>query len=299
MSTVMVRSADGTRIRAWCNDGTGPPVLLCNGLGAPPEAWPRLVRHDSGYRVVSWYHRGLGGSDRPADAVRVRVEDHTDDARAVLDAFGLETASVVAWSLGVNVAFELALENPDRVAGILAVGGVPGGSYSSLFATYKVPRRLRARLGRWGSRVLPVVGPLLPVLLASVPPWHDLLAPAATRGPAREAAHPGALASVLREFSRHDWKWYRHLSVALADHAPLDVSGVRCPVTFLAGRFDSLVDVADVRTAARSVPGARFRELLGTHFLPLQYPEVMLSELRRLGRGPSSGRGQDRETPST
>ena len=294
----MVRSADGTRIRAWCNDGTGPPVLLCNGLGSPPEAWPRLVAQDSGYRVVTWSHRGLGGSDRPTDAARVRVEDHTDDARAVLDAFGLETASLVSWSLGVNVAFELALEDPARIAGVLAVAGVPGGSYSSLFATYGVPRRFRAPMGRLGSRLLPVVGPLLPVLLASVPPWHDLLAPAATRGPAREAAHPGALGAVLREFARHDWSWYRHLSVALADHAPLDVTGVRCPVTFLAGRFDSLVDVADVRTAARSVPDARFRELMGTHFLPLQYPEVMLSELRRLAGGPPSATGQDRETPS-
>ena len=280
----MVRSADGTSIRAWSNDGDGPVVLICNGLGTPPEAWPRLVAPDSGYRVVGWYHRGLGGSERPDDPARVRVEDHTDDARAVLDAFGLRTAIVVGWSLGVNVAFELALEDPERVAGVLAVAGVPGGSYSTLFATYGVPRRLRAPIGRLGSRLLPVVGPLLPVLLASVPPWHDLLAPAATRGPAREATHPGALRAVLREFARHDWGWYRHLSVALADHAPLDVSGVRCPVTFLAGRFDSLVDVADVRRAARSVPGARFRELLGTHFLPLQYPDVLLEELRRLAR---------------
>ena len=278
----MVRSADGTSVRAWSNDGEGPAVLLCNGLGTPPEAWPGLLPADSGYRVVSWYHRGLGGSERPVDPARVRVEDHTDDARAVLDAFGVEAAVVVGWSLGVNVAFELALSDPERVAAVLAVAGVPGGSYSSLFATYGVPRRLRAPMGRLGSRLLPAVGPLLPVLLASVPPWHDLLTPAATRGPAREAAHPGALGAVLREFARHDWTWYRHLSVALADHAPLDVSGVRCPVTFVAGRFDSLVDVADVRRAARSVPGARFRELLGTHFLPLQYPDVMLAELRHL-----------------
>ena len=298
MSTRTVRSADGTSIRAWSDDGDGPAVLLCNGLGTPPEAWPRLVAPDSGYRVITWSYRGLGGSGRPADAARVRVEDHTDDARAVLDAFGVETATIVAWSLGVNVAFELALEDPARVAGVLAVAGVPGGSYSSLFATYGVPRPLRAPMGRWGSRILPVVGPLLPVLLASVPPWRDLFAPAATRGPAREATHPGALAAVLREFSGHDWSWYRHLSVALADHAPLDVSGVRCPVTFLAGRFDSLVDVADVRRAARSVPGARLRELLGTHFLPLQYPDVMLEELDRLADDPSAATGQDSETPS-
>jgi 3-oxoadipate enol-lactonase len=89
---------------------------------------------------------------------------------------------------------------------------------------------------------------------------------------------------VLHEFSRHDWPWYRRLAVAVAEHPPLDVSAVRCPVTFLAGRYDSLVDVADVRAAARAVPGAWLRELEGTHFLPLQYPGVMLQELRRLSR---------------
>jgi 3-oxoadipate enol-lactonase len=57
---------------------------------------------------------------------------------------------------------------------------------------------------------------------------------------------------------------------------------VRCPVSFVAGRYDSLVDVADVRRAATSLPGARLRELPGTHFLPLQYPGVLLAELRRM-----------------
>jgi pimeloyl-ACP methyl ester carboxylesterase len=282
MSTRLVRSADGTGVRAWCNDGTGTPVLLCNGLGAPPTAWPRIIAPDSGYRVVTWYQRGLSGSERPADRDRVRIEDHTDDARAVLDAFQIPSATVVGWSLGVNVAFELALEDPTRVRAVLAVGGIPGGSYSSLFATFGLPRRLRSPMGRLGSRLLPVVGPLLPLVVASLPPSHSLLSPAAVRGPAQEVAHLGPLRAVLHEFSSHDWSWYRHVAVALAQHGPLDVSTLRCPVTFLAGRYDSLVDIADVRTAARALPGARLRELAGTHFLPLQYPQVMLEELRRL-----------------
>jgi 3-oxoadipate enol-lactonase len=290
MSTREVRGADGTALRAWCNDGTGTPVLLCNGLGAPAAAWPRLIARDSGFRVITWAQRGLGGSERPADRSRVRVEDHADDARAVLDAYGMQSAMVVGWSLGVNIAFELALEDPDRVNAVLAVAGVPGGSYSALFGTYGVPRRLRAPMGRLSSRLLPVVGPLLPLVTASLPPWHDLLSPAALSGPAHEAAHPGLLRAVLHEFGQNDWTWFRYLANAVADHAPLDISPVRCPVTFVAGRHDSLVDVADVRAAARSVPGARLREMAGTHFLPLQYPAVMSEELWRLsGRTPRRG----------
>jgi pimeloyl-ACP methyl ester carboxylesterase len=277
-----VTAADGTVLRAWSNDGDGPAVLLCNGLGAPPQAWPGVVARGSGFRVVTWYSRGLGGSQRPRDRSRVRVEDHVDDARAVLDAYGLDRALVIGWSLGVNVAFELALESTDRVRGVLAVAGVPGGSYASLFAPLGVPRPARTHLGRLGSRLLPVVGPLLPVLAATLPPATDLLDPAAVRSTAREAAHAGALATVLREFSRHDWNWFRHCADAIAEHAPLDVTGVRCPVTLLAGRFDSLVDVADMRATARALPDARLRELLGTHFVPLQYPEVMTAELRAL-----------------
>ncbi len=232
--------------------------------------------------MVTWSQRGLAGSDRPADAARVRVEDHADDARAVLDAFDLPSAVVVGWSLGVNVAFELALEEPARVRAVLAVAGVPGGSFSSMFAPYGVPRRWRQPVGRLSSRLLPVVGPLMPVLVGSLPPWHELLSLPAVLGPAREAAHPAALYQVLHEFSRHDWRWYRHLALAVAEHAPLDVASVRCPVTFVAGSHDTLVDVRDVQAAARTVPDARLRVLAGTHFVPLQYPEVMVEELSRL-----------------
>jgi hypothetical protein len=92
MSARMVRSPDGTELCAWCNDGVGAPVLICNGLGTPPGAWPGITARGSGFRVVTWYQRGLGGSARPADPARVRVEDHADDARAVLDAFGMASA---------------------------------------------------------------------------------------------------------------------------------------------------------------------------------------------------------------
>jgi 3-oxoadipate enol-lactonase len=218
----------------------------------------------------------------------VKVEDHAADARAVLDAFGLPSATVVGWSLGVNVAFELALEDPGRVSGVLAVAGMPGGSFSSLFGSLGVPRRLRAPAGRLSSRLLPVVGPLMPLLTGGIQPWQTVLAPAIAHRSAGEVLRLETLATVLREFAGHDWGWFRHLAVAVADHAPLDLSPVSCPVTFLAGRYDTLVDAADMRTAAEGLPGARFREFTGTHFLPLHYPELMLHELRLLAEARSA-----------
>jgi pimeloyl-ACP methyl ester carboxylesterase len=38
--------------------------------------------------VVSWNHRGTGGSERPADPNRVGIEEFVDDALSVMDHFG-------------------------------------------------------------------------------------------------------------------------------------------------------------------------------------------------------------------
>ena len=85
-----VRAEDGTMLRAWTNDGTGIPVVISNGLGASPTAWPALAAPDSGFRVVTWHHRGLGGSERPARAGAIRVEDFASDLGAVMASAGME-----------------------------------------------------------------------------------------------------------------------------------------------------------------------------------------------------------------
>src|SRR3954453_19653924 len=97
-----VRSADGTVIEAWTNDAAGPTVLLCNGLGTNPYSWPALLDPDCGVHVVSWNHRGPGGSARPADPDRVDIEDFAHDAIAVMDHLGIDACVLMGWSMGVN-----------------------------------------------------------------------------------------------------------------------------------------------------------------------------------------------------
>src|SRR4029077_4461043 len=167
-----VTSGDGTRLRAWDNDGHGVPVLISNGLGTPHHAWPDINRRTDTYRAMTWAHRGLGGSERPSDESRISISDHTDDLFAVMDSYGVDRAGVIGWAAGgnvafggaggspaLNVAFEPAVRQPQRIAGVLAVGGVPGGSFEALL--HPLPGFLRPRAGRVGSHLMRYLGPVL------------------------------------------------------------------------------------------------------------------------------------------
>ena len=67
-----------------------------------------------------------------------------------MDHFGLDRPVLAGWSMGVNTVFELALRQPERVAGLFAVAGVPGDTFSTMLAPLYVPRARRAA-SPWGS----------------------------------------------------------------------------------------------------------------------------------------------------
>ena len=214
-----VESVDGTRLRAWSNEGRGVPVVISNGLGTPHDAWPTINRRGDIYRVVTWDHRGLGGSDRPSDESRITISDHTDDLFAVMDSYGIDRAVVIGWSAGVNIAFEAAVRDQRRVAGVLAIGGVPGGTFEALL--HPLPRFLRTRAGRLGSHLMRYLGPVLnrlgDGLSGSSEHGFD------PRGVATfglDVVHGQTLVRVLRRFADHDWPWYSRLARAVGDHPP-------------------------------------------------------------------------------
>ena len=283
-STFDVTSADGTVVRGWRNDGDGLPLLISNGLGTIPQAWPGLVAPENGYRTATWYYRGTFGTQRPADDAHVSVDDHVDDAVAVLDALGVERALVACWSIGVNIGFELALRHPDRVAGLMAVAGVPGGTFATMGAPWRIPRPLRHPIGTRVARTGELVGPALTWLAPKVP-----IGPRAARLVTRTRlmrpeAHPDVLVPMLREFLVQDWRWYMHLAVAASEHQPIDVSSVQCPVTLVAGRYDVLTSMQDILATAERIPHAHTTVLPGSHFLPLEFPELVTAALDELAR---------------
>ena len=278
-------SGDGTRVVGWRNhedDDRGIPVVISNGLGTPPAAWPTIIRPDNGLRVVTWYYRGTGGGQRPADESRITVHDHVEDLLALMDHEGIDRALVACWSLGVNVGFEFARAHPDRVAGLMAVAGVPGGTFGAMFGPLRVPRPFRHDLGVAAARLGRRIGPQLTWLAGRIPLNRATALAINHSGFVLPAATPERLIPALEEFRTHDFGWYFSIAIAAADHEPMDLDFVEVPVTLVAGKYDVLTSMYDMVDAASRIPHAELHLLPGSHFLPLEYPDELATELHRL-----------------
>jgi len=277
-------STDGTSIRGWRGDGQGLPVIISNGLGTIPQAWPGLIGADSGYSVRTWYYRGTFGSDRPRDPGRIRVEDHVEDMVALMDHEGIERALVAGWSIGVNIAFEFAQRHPDRVAGLMAVAGVPGGTFGTMGAPWRIPRRLRQPIATRAVKALRVAGPVLTPIAHRIPVNDRVAWLISHTGVMRPAAKAEVLTPMLAEFLKQDWTWYMGLAVAAAEHSPMDLSFLQCPTTLVAGKHDVLTSMHDILDAASRIPHAQITVLPGSHFLPMEYPKLVATALDELAR---------------
>ena len=80
---------------------------------------PYFARH---HRVLTFDGRGNGRSDRPRGTGAYVARQFADDALAVMDETGTETALMVALSAGALWATLLAADHPERVDGVVYIG---------------------------------------------------------------------------------------------------------------------------------------------------------------------------------
>lgn len=110
--------------------GSGDPVILVMGLGAPRLGWfPQYAVLSQRYDVVTFDNRGIGET---LCAAPWTINDNAADVIALADAFGFERFHLAGISMGGMISQEVVLSAPERVLSVTLMSTSPGGPDAQL-----------------------------------------------------------------------------------------------------------------------------------------------------------------------
>lgn len=95
------------------------PLVLLHGAGGTHLFWPPQVRRFSNLQVLA---PDLPGHGRSGGAGLMSIEAYAASVAGWLDFIGVGRAFIGGHSMGSAIALQLALEFPDRVAGLILIG---------------------------------------------------------------------------------------------------------------------------------------------------------------------------------
>jgi pimeloyl-ACP methyl ester carboxylesterase len=100
--------------------GSGDPLILIMGLGAPGSRWEdHVASYEQHFRCVLIDNRGAGKSDKPQGPYTTRMM--AEDTAELMSKLGIESARVAGLSMGSAIAQELALSYPGKVRSLLLI----------------------------------------------------------------------------------------------------------------------------------------------------------------------------------
>jgi pimeloyl-ACP methyl ester carboxylesterase len=100
--------------------GTGDPLILIMGLGAPGSRWEDHVSYyASAFRCITIDNRGADQSDRPQGPYTTRMM--AEDIAGLMRALDIEHAYIAGISMGSAIAQELALSYPNMVRSMVLI----------------------------------------------------------------------------------------------------------------------------------------------------------------------------------
>ena len=238
-------------------EGVGDPLLLIQGLGQ--SSWVSRF-HRAGlverWRTIVFDNRGTGRSSKPPGPYS--IEQHADDAVAILDALGMDQAHVLGHSMGGYIAQALALRHPERVRSLVLVGTSAGAPTHA-----PVPRET---LDAWLANAdrPPEAFARATAFLSFAPGWTD--------------EHPDEYEAFLTARLEHPTppECFRAqldaTTVWLEAGAP--VEKIMAPTLVVHGDADRVVPIANGRGVAARIPRARLAVVPGAgHYVMLEDPD--------------------------
>lgn len=253
-----VKLPDGAILRAL-SQGQGRPLLLVSGIAGSAAFWDdNAATLARSFQVVRFDQRGIGASDR--GSAPCTIDQLAKDCLAVLDAAGIERATVLGHSTGGCIGLALARQAPERLDGLIISGGwLKQNRYmTALFET---------RLAILDQH--PRAYAATAALMTYPPTWLEAHWSVYEAAVAAAPDTPEAKQIVreridaLRSFDGSNW-----------------AGEINVPTLILGTRDDMIVPAFLQEELATAMPGAR-KTLLDTggHFFPISRPDAFTANV--------------------
>jgi pimeloyl-ACP methyl ester carboxylesterase len=108
-------------------NNTDKPIVLINGHSTSKDMWsPTLLKELSANRMVIIFdNRGVGEST--VGTKQFSINQFANDTIGLLDVLNITDADILGFSMGLFIAQELALRNPNRVNSLILYASSCGG----------------------------------------------------------------------------------------------------------------------------------------------------------------------------
>lgn len=242
--------------------GNGLPVLLIQGVGVQGDGWlPQVDSLSERHECLTFDNRGMGKSQPIGDPFH--IEQMADDARAIMDAHGWQSAHVVGHSMGGLIALCLALAERERVRSLALLCTFANGRKVAPLTARMICLGMRTQVGTRRMRRRAFLRLVMP--------------PQALSGIDRDE-----LAERLAVLFGHDLseqppivrQQLKAMRAYAASPRLSELAGL--PTLVVSSRYDPIAPPTLGRTLANGIQGARFVEMAdASHGLPIQFPERM------------------------
>src|SRR5918997_6366761 len=260
--------------------GAGEPLVLLHGSGMSAPTWAPLLPHLHERRVHAFDLPGFGLSD-PHDYSGRSLRRHAvAQIGSMLDALGLERATVAGTSLGAMWALCMALEQPERVRSVVGLG-IPAVTLAGM-------------RGDPFFRAMTTPGVRALVSRAPAPKTAKSTRRAMTKAFGRHALSvlPDSYFEVVRAtMAMPGWRlaMSSHLNLAMRSGKPrpenlltdAELRSIEVPVRMIMGDDDVYGPPAVVERAVDLIPDAHLAVLAGGHAPFADDPQASADLIRR------------------
>lgn len=240
---------------AEAGPANGTPVLMLHGFTDSWRSYELVLPHlPAGYRYIMPDQRGHGDTEVPECCYRTR--DLAADAVALLDELDIERAVVVGHSAGSLVGQRVAMDHPERVAGLVLIGSGARVAVPPIEELIAIVDTLPDPVPLEFARMFQIDATHVPV----PPEMIDVMAAGSAQVPARV--------------------WRAVLHGLMADDPAGYLSGIRAPTLIIAGDRDAIWGPADQAVLKAAIPGAELRMYRETGHSPhWERPERFADDL--------------------